>query len=220
MNTQESVSIERAAKAAIAAEWCRTDGWIQFDGGELHQRKNFMERNATWRMMQHEASNCPPPSSSSSIINTSTTTSSSPLILSPNSLPSLLPLPITITTTTIANTARGSSINSNNNNNNINIATTTTETAREINPIIKSRDDVSFFISSSISLQNSSHINSYNCGQPQTLELFPLRSSGNGSGDDDVNQQKDTHIELSSSAMNVNFTTGPSHFFEFLPLKN
>lgn len=54
---QESVSIQRATKAAVAE--CRTDGWLQFDEGELQQRRNFMERNATWHMMQF--TNCPPP---------------------------------------------------------------------------------------------------------------------------------------------------------------
>ncbi|XP_057415287.1 WUSCHEL-related homeobox 1-like isoform X2 [Lotus japonicus] len=56
---EESVSIQSAAaKAVVAAECSRTDGWLQFDEGELQQqRRNFMERNATWRMMQFP---CPP----------------------------------------------------------------------------------------------------------------------------------------------------------------
>ncbi|CAJ1936618.1 unnamed protein product [Sphenostylis stenocarpa] len=53
---EESVSIQRAAKAAVAE--CRTDGWLQFDEGELQHRRNLMERNATWHMMQLS---CPPP---------------------------------------------------------------------------------------------------------------------------------------------------------------
>ncbi|KAL2342344.1 hypothetical protein Fmac_003629 [Flemingia macrophylla] len=53
---EESVSIQRAAKVAVAE--CRTDGWLQFDEEDLQQRKNFMERNATWHMMQLS---CPPP---------------------------------------------------------------------------------------------------------------------------------------------------------------
>ncbi|KAK7251732.1 hypothetical protein RIF29_35182 [Crotalaria pallida] len=51
---EESVSIQRAAAAAAAkasVSECRTDGWLQFDEGELQQRRNFMERNATWHMM-------------------------------------------------------------------------------------------------------------------------------------------------------------------------
>lgn len=67
---QESVSTQKAAKAAAVAE-CRTDGWIQFDEGELQQRRNFVETNATWQMMQ--LSFCAPPAH---LINTPTTLSS------------------------------------------------------------------------------------------------------------------------------------------------
>ncbi|AET05583.1 putative transcription factor Homobox-WOX family [Medicago truncatula] len=49
---EESVSIQRSAAAAKA------DGWLQFDEAELQQRRNFMERNATWHMMQLTSS-CP-----------------------------------------------------------------------------------------------------------------------------------------------------------------
>ncbi|OIV89663.1 hypothetical protein TanjilG_08768 [Lupinus angustifolius] len=48
---EESVSIQRASKATAVSEFT-TDGWVQFDEGELQQRRNFMERNATWQMMQ------------------------------------------------------------------------------------------------------------------------------------------------------------------------
>ncbi|KAG5030309.1 hypothetical protein AAZX31_05G231000 [Glycine max] len=68
---EESVSIQRAAKAAIAE--CRTDGWLQFDEGELQHRRNFMERNATWHMMQLSCP--PPPTVSPHLINTSPITS-------------------------------------------------------------------------------------------------------------------------------------------------
>ncbi|CAI8620015.1 unnamed protein product [Vicia faba] len=44
---EESVSIQRVA--AKADQYSRADGWVQFDEAE---RKNFMERNATWHMMQ------------------------------------------------------------------------------------------------------------------------------------------------------------------------
>lgn len=36
----------------------KTYGWLQFDEGELQQRRNIMERNATWHLMQFS---CPPP---------------------------------------------------------------------------------------------------------------------------------------------------------------
>ncbi|GAU12805.1 hypothetical protein TSUD_72920 [Trifolium subterraneum] len=53
---EESVSIQRAA--AKADQYSRTDGWVQFDEAtELQQRRNFMERNATWHMMQENAFN-------------------------------------------------------------------------------------------------------------------------------------------------------------------
>lgn len=52
-----------------------------------------------------------------------------------------------------------------------------------------------------------------NCVESQTLQLFPLRSGGDGSHN--INQKE---TEISVSAMNVNLT--PSQFFEFLPLKN
>ncbi|KAL5174740.1 WUSCHEL-related homeobox 1 [Glycine soja] len=72
---EESVTIQRAAKAAIAE--CRTDGWLQFDEGELQHRRNFMERNATWHMMQLPCP--PPPTVSPHLINTpSPTTSMAP----------------------------------------------------------------------------------------------------------------------------------------------
>ncbi|KAL5544975.1 hypothetical protein UlMin_008759 [Ulmus minor] len=47
---ESHVSIQRAAKAAMAE--CRTDGWIHLGEGELLQRRNLAERNATWQMMQ------------------------------------------------------------------------------------------------------------------------------------------------------------------------
>ncbi|RDX91244.1 WUSCHEL-related homeobox 1, partial [Mucuna pruriens] len=67
---EESVSTQRAAKAALAES--RTDGWLQFDEGELQQRRNFMERNATWHMMQLSCP--PPPSLPPHLINTPPTT--------------------------------------------------------------------------------------------------------------------------------------------------
>ncbi|KAK7320184.1 hypothetical protein RJT34_04920 [Clitoria ternatea] len=168
---EESVSIQRAAKAAVAE--CRTDGWLQFDEGELQQRRNFMERNATWHMMQLS---CPPPTVSPHLINTPPTTS---------------------TTTSFP--------------------ITTTVTARVMDPkLIKTTHDLSFFFSphtenSVIHLSNISNNEDDNCVESQTtLQLFPIR---NESSDDNINQQKETEISVSS--MNA-----PSQFFEFLPLKN
>ncbi|KAM1129729.1 hypothetical protein ACFX13_040193 [Malus domestica] len=65
---EESVSIQRTAKAAAAE--CRTDGWIQFDEEELEQRRNFVERNATWQMMQLSCPSHPHPHPPTHLINT------------------------------------------------------------------------------------------------------------------------------------------------------
>ncbi|KAJ1394237.1 Homeobox-like domain superfamily [Sesbania bispinosa] len=90
---EESVSIQRAAKAAIAE--CRTDGWLQFDEGELQQRRNFMERNATWHMMQlscphpptvtphHHLINTPPNNSNTSTTSMASTTTVAATVMDP-----------------------------------------------------------------------------------------------------------------------------------------
>ncbi|XWS37582.1 hypothetical protein CRYUN_Cryun19dG0056900 [Craigia yunnanensis] len=70
---EESVSIQTAAKAAVAE--CRADGWIQFDEGELQQRRNFFERNGTWQKMQLSYFCLPPTSSTTATVATSTATS-------------------------------------------------------------------------------------------------------------------------------------------------
>ncbi|XP_054820249.1 WUSCHEL-related homeobox 1-like [Prosopis cineraria] len=162
---EESVSIPRATKAAVAER--RTEGWIQFDEGELQQGRNLMERNATWQMMQPSRPP-PPPAASTHLINTSTAS----LIAS---------------TSTVAIDSK----------------------------LIKAHD-LSFFISphseSTVIHFNSIRDQFDNSGEPQTLELFPLRS---GDGSDNVNHKES---EISVSAMNANLT--PSQFFEFLPLKN
>ena len=70
-NFQESVSIQTAAKAAVAE--CRADGWIQFEEGELQQRRNFMERNGTWQKMQLSYS-CHTPTSTTATATAATST--------------------------------------------------------------------------------------------------------------------------------------------------
>ncbi|KAI4347259.1 hypothetical protein L6164_008084 [Bauhinia variegata] len=65
---EESISIQRAAKAAVAE--CRADGRFQFNEGELHQRIRFTERNATWHRMQLSCPP-PPPAAATQLINTS-----------------------------------------------------------------------------------------------------------------------------------------------------
>ncbi|XP_050215923.1 WUSCHEL-related homeobox 1-like isoform X2 [Mercurialis annua] len=63
------------------------------------------------------------------------------------------------------------------------------------------------------------------CGESQTLQLFPLSSSGGGvsggdssSGGGESINDKETDQTSAEAAMNANFT--PYKFFEFLPLKN
>uniref|UniRef100_A0A2N9FQ71 Homeobox domain-containing protein n=1 Tax=Fagus sylvatica TaxID=28930 RepID=A0A2N9FQ71_FAGSY len=174
---EESISIQRAAKAAVATE-CMTDGWIQFDEGELQQRRNFLERNATRQMMQLT---CPP--IPTHLINT------------PTSAPTT-----TITSTITTTPAR--------------LRSTTMEQklikARDFNIFIAPyrENGLNHFMNSSVS--NEEH----GCGESQTLQLFPLRSSSDGNNN--INEKES---DISVSAMNANFTT-PFQFFEFLPLKN
>ncbi|XP_004503281.1 WUSCHEL-related homeobox 1 isoform X2 [Cicer arietinum] len=165
---EESVSIQRAV-AAGKADQCRTDGWVQFDELELQQRRNFMERNATWHMMQFT---CPHPTT----------------LLIPN-----------------------------NSSNYTSSITTTTPTATLTTTLMDPKHDLSLFISphTHSQRQNGFHNNiTHNddhCVESQTLQLFPIR---NGDGCSDIiNHHKET--EISASAMNA-----PSHFIEFLPLKN
>ncbi|KAM3703091.1 hypothetical protein ACB094_04G073100 [Castanea mollissima] len=167
---EESVSIQRSAKAAVAE--CMTDGWIQFDEGELQQRRNFVERNATRQIMQLT---CPP--HLTHLINTPTSSTT------------------TATTTTTQATVR-----------------TTMD-----QKLIKTRD-LNIFIApyreNGINYFNSSVSNEEDgCGESQTLQLFPLRSSSDGNNN--INEKE---TDISVSAMNANFT--PFQFFEFLPLKN
>ncbi|KAJ6387326.1 hypothetical protein OIU78_017111 [Salix suchowensis] len=49
--SEESVSISKSTKAGMA-EYCRPDGWIEFDERELQHRRNLMERNATRETMR------------------------------------------------------------------------------------------------------------------------------------------------------------------------
>ncbi|CAL0323932.1 unnamed protein product [Lupinus luteus] len=62
---EESVSAQMAEKAENAV--CKTYGWFQFNERELQQRRNFMERNDTWHVMQFS---CPSPAPATSLINT------------------------------------------------------------------------------------------------------------------------------------------------------
>ncbi|CAL9031698.1 unnamed protein product [Prunus brigantina] len=195
---EESVSIQRAAKAAVAATECRTDGWIQFDEEELQQRRNFAERNATWQMMQLS---CPPP---------------------PSPLPPQYPHP---PTHLIINTPTCSTANSNSTDNLTSSTASRAATVRPVDQRLIKGHDLSILLTpySSISEEfgfiNFNHPNhntnveqDHGCGESQTLQLFPLRS---GHANANANLEKD-HAELSA-----NFSRAqPYPFFEFLPLKN
>ncbi|XP_022738463.1 WUSCHEL-related homeobox 1-like [Durio zibethinus] len=80
---EESVSIQTAAKAAAAE--CRADGWIQFEEGELQQRRNFVEKNGTWQKMQFCYSCFPPtasttpPEAAAAATSTATTITTAPI---------------------------------------------------------------------------------------------------------------------------------------------
>ncbi|CAJ1952058.1 unnamed protein product [Sphenostylis stenocarpa] len=88
---EESVSTQRTAKAV--AEESRTVESLQFDEGELQQRRNLLERNATWHVMQLH---CPspfapviplintPPNAASAISMATTTTTVTTTKMDPN----------------------------------------------------------------------------------------------------------------------------------------
>ncbi|KAE9613844.1 putative transcription factor homeobox-WOX family [Lupinus albus] len=166
---EESVSIQRAEETAKAeVSECRTEGWLQFDEGELEQRRNFMERNATWHMMMQ-----------------------------------LPPHPPTLVAPYLIKTP---------------LNTSTHVTARLMDPtrLIKNHHDLSSFLisphRSELSINNTEDIIDNCAVESQTLQLFPIRNGDCSS--DNINQQKKTDISI--SAMNA----PPSHFIEFLPLKN
>ncbi|GAV83782.1 Homeobox domain-containing protein [Cephalotus follicularis] len=88
---EESVSTQRAAKAAGAE--CIQDGWIQFDEGELQQhRRNLIERNATWQIMQLS---CPPPThrliNTNPIASTTVSTATTTIATAPTAISTMDP---------------------------------------------------------------------------------------------------------------------------------
>ncbi|RYR57062.1 hypothetical protein Ahy_A05g022810 [Arachis hypogaea] len=196
---EESVSMEReggAGKAGVAE--CRADGWVQFEEGELQQRRNFMERNATWHMMMHHHSPCAaaaPPAPAPPV--THLINAPPPPPTSSSSLPLLLPLQPSKLINNNNNNNLSFFISSENNYNNTTLLHLTTTHSNEED------DDV---------LVDNSIINIHQ-NENQTLQLFPLRSG------DDLHHHingKGTEISASNDAITPNH----HHFFEFLPLKN
>ena len=172
---QESVSIQRGAAAAKADQYSRTDGWLQFDEAELQQRRNFMERNATWHMMQLTSS-CPTPTllntTQQHISNFSSTTTAS-----------------MATTTTVTTRLMDPKL------------IKTHDLNLFISPhTYKERENGFIHLSS---INNSTHQNDHCLESHQTLQLFPIRNGDHGCSDHHniINQHKET--EISASAINA-----------------
>lgn len=185
----------RAAKGLVTE--CKGEEWNQFDEVELQRRRSFMERNATWQMMQL---------SSTYLINTScssTTTTTSRILAEAEA---------EATASTPTMFSAGGTIR------------------RSMDPnkqLIKTHNDLNIFVApyreNSIGHGLINHFISNEedhngCGDShQTLQLFPLCSSGGG---ESINDKETENSSASvAAAMNANFTT-THQFFEFLPLKN
>ncbi|KAJ6418597.1 hypothetical protein OIU84_001876 [Salix udensis] len=170
--SEESVSISKSTKAAMA-EYCRPDGWIEFDERELQHRRNLMERNATRETMQFS---CPSPS------HLSTTISSG------------------AAATTLATSC---------------LSTQGAATARTMEPA----NFMNIFNNGVISDGDD------RCGDGtweshQALQLFPLRSGGNGNNLERINEREADQVSVSAAeTLNANGNFSPCQFFEFLPLK-
>ncbi|KAF9671316.1 hypothetical protein SADUNF_Sadunf12G0034700 [Salix dunnii] len=185
--SEESVSISKSTKAAMA-EYCRPDGWIEFDERELQHRRNLRERNATREMMRFS---CPSPTHLSTTISSAAAT--------------------TIATSCVS-TTQGAA------------------TARTMEPA-----NVNIFIAPY--RENGDHgalTNHFNNGvisdgedqcrdgtwESQALQLFPLRSGGNGNNIERINE-RETEVSVSAAeTFNGNGNFAPCQFFEFLPLKS
>ncbi|KAJ6881777.1 WUSCHEL-related homeobox 1-like [Populus alba x Populus x berolinensis] len=169
--SEESVSISKASKAAMA-EYYRPDGRIEFDEGEILQhRRNLMERNATWEMMPFS---CPSPTH---LLNT---ISSATAAMDPTKLMNAHDLNIFIAPY-IENGHHGALIN--------------------------------HFNNSAINEGDEYCRDGYD--ESQTLQLFPLRSGGNGN-----NIERDGNEVSVSAAESLNANDfAPCQFFEFLPLR-
>nr|APR63909.1 WUSCHEL-related homeobox 3 [Populus tomentosa] len=189
--SEESVSISKASKAAMA-EYYRPDGWIEFDEGEILQhRRNLIERNATWEMMPFS---CHSPTQ---LLNTISSA----------------------TATTIATTSA---------------STQGAATVRTMDPTkLMNAHDLNIFIAPYI--ENGHHgalINHFNNSainegdeycrhgndESQTLQLFPLRSGGNGNNIERDGERENEVSVSAAESLNAN-DFAPCQFFEFLPLR-
>ncbi|MFQ6659760.1 hypothetical protein Gotur_028530 [Gossypium turneri] len=189
---EESASIQMAAKASVSE--CRADGWIQFEEGELQQRKNFVERNDTWQHKMQFSYSClspvlsPNPTSTTAAISTVTTVAPPPPIRPMDPKHQYQHQQLFKTHHGLNNIFK-SPCRYNNNNANV--------------------FDFNFVRNQEATLGEC---------DSQTLQLFPLRS-GNDDGSDDSNE-KENEISIATAPGNANLG-GPNHqFFEFLPLKS
>ncbi|KAK7271198.1 hypothetical protein RJT34_26899 [Clitoria ternatea] len=173
---EESVSTQRAAKAGVAAE-CRTDGWLQFGEGELQQRRYFLERNATWHVMQLPCPSPPPaPPVTHHLINTNASAA--------------MATTSTITTLTTTTTMDPMLIKT-----------------HDLTSFISPHHKVMHLISSSSNSSSEDVYDDVDDKfvDSQTLQLFPLRS-GDGRRNSDNIDHKETQISSASSMNNANFT--------------
>ncbi|CAK7349597.1 unnamed protein product [Dovyalis caffra] len=191
--SEESVSISMATKAAMA-EYCRPDGWIQFDEGELQHRRNFIERNATWEMMQLS---CPSPTH---LINTISSAASTSIATS-------------TTSTQGAATVRAMDPTKLIKAHDLNVF---------ISPYRENwhhgARNINHFSNSVINELGDACRGG--TGESQTLQLFPLRSGSDGNNNIESINNREAEVSVSAAeALNAN-NFPPSQFFEFLPLKN
>ncbi|KAJ8772168.1 hypothetical protein K2173_027345 [Erythroxylum novogranatense] len=170
---EESASIQRATKAGVVAE-CRAEGRIQLDG-ESQQRKSFIERNATWQMMQFPC----PYLTTHHHINTTT------------SITATTPTPTITTTATPAARTQAPTIRTMDQN---------LIKANDFNIFIAPYGEYGH---SYMQFNNSTAINEENgfCDESQTLQLFPLHSCVDDVSD--ISNEKETEMPL-SAAMNAN----------------
>ncbi|XP_021909296.1 WUSCHEL-related homeobox 1 isoform X2 [Carica papaya] len=176
---EESDSMLRRPAKSAVAAECRPEGWAP-----------FMERNSAWQMMQLSSPLPPPPPPPTHIISTTAVPTSAAAVIST----AAHRIPTSI------------------------VAEPTTATSRMKLKFTKTTTDhdhhhLNIFIANGVNQLNSLAASHYEengeCGESQTLQLFPLRS---GNENDNEKEMSEGSV---GEAMN-----GPYQFFEFLPLKN
>ncbi|KAG5233902.1 WUSCHEL-related homeobox [Salix suchowensis] len=187
--SEESVSISKSTKAGMA-EYCRPDGWIEFDERELQHRRNLMERNATRETMRFP---CPSPTHLSTTISSAAaaTTRATPCLSTQGAATARTMEPANFMNILIApyreNGDHGAVTDHFNNGG-----------------VISDGDD---------RCRDGTW-------ESQALQLFPLRSGCNGNNLERINERETDQVSVSAAeALNANGNFAPCQFFEFLPLK-